>query len=151
MASVGAGEGGVWLVVDGPSCATSLVARVDPRSLRVFARIVVHEGAAAVRVGHEAVWVTNPSRSVVQKIDARRNRVVATTRVGPQPRFLAAWEDGVWTLNQKDGSVMRLNPASGEVAATIPAEVIGEGGGFGAVWLSAHDVETVWRLPVESP
>jgi virginiamycin B lyase len=97
----------------------------------------------------------------------------------------------VWTLNQADGSVTRLNPATGEVGATIPADVVGEGGdittgaGFvwvrgsgylltridpetnsvvgrygpssgsgavivapGAVWISAHDVGTVWRLPV---
>jgi virginiamycin B lyase len=136
---VGAGEGSVWLVTDGPSCAACLVARVDPRSLRVVARVAVREGAAAVRDGHGAVWVTNPTRSVVQKIDARRNRVAATTRVGPQPRFLAAGEDGVWTLNQNDGSVTRLDPASGDVAATIPAEVIGEGGdittGGGSVWV----------------
>jgi hypothetical protein len=131
-ASVGAGEGSVWLVTDGPSCAACLVARVDPRSLRVVARVAVREGAAAVRDGHGAVWVTNPTRSVVQKIDARRNRVAATTRVRPQPR-----------IDPEANSVVnRYGPASGSGAVIV---------GFGAVWLSAHDVETVWCLPLENP
>src|SRR5215208_1607240 len=189
-ASVGVGEGAVWIVLQRRDCESCLLGRIDPRSLRVVARIPVREGAAAVRVGEGAVWVTNPAKSLVQKIDPRRNRVVATTAVGPTPRFLAVGEGGVWTLNQGDGSVTRLDPTSGDVAATIPANVTGGGGDIttgagsvwvrgsgylltridpgtntvaarygpssgsggvivasGAVWLSAHDVGTVWRLP----
>ena len=185
--SVAAGEGAVWVVLQGGA-----VARVDPRRLKVVARIPVEQGSAAVRAGEGAVWVTNPQESLVQKIDPATNRVVATTPVGPPPRFLAVGEGGVWTLNQQDGSVTRLDPATGEVAATIPADVVGEGGDIttgggsvwargsgylltridpetnevasrygpssgsggvivapGAVWLSAHDVGTVWRLPIE--
>jgi len=189
-ASVGAGEGAVWLVVGDKRCESCSVARVDPRALRVVARTPVREGAAAVRVGEGGVWVTNPSKSIVQKIDPRTNRVVLTTQVGPTPRFLAVGEGGVWTLNQGDGSLTRLDPTSGEVVATIPAQVIGDGGDIttgdgsvwvrgsdflltsvdpgtnaidtrygpssgsgavivarGAVWLSAHAVGKVWRLP----
>jgi virginiamycin B lyase len=189
-ASVGAGEGAVWLVVGDKRCESCSVVRVDPRALRVVARIPVREGAAAVRVGEGGVWVTNPSKSIVQKIDPRTNRVVLTTQVGPTPRFLAVGEGGVWTLNQGDGSLTRLDPTSGEVLATIPAQVIGEGGDIttgdgsvwvrgsdflltsvdpgsnaidtrygpssgsgavivasGAVWVSAHAVSKVWRLP----
>jgi virginiamycin B lyase len=189
--SIGAGAGAVWLVVDGPDCTACRVARVDPRSLRVVARVSVEPGSAAVRVGAGAVWVTNPAQSVVQRIDVRLNRVADTTEVGPGARFFAVGEDGVWTLNQGDGSVTRLDPGTGTVAATVPADVQGEGGdlttgggwvwargfgnlltridpqtnsvverygpssgsgavivGFGAVWISAHDVGTVWRLPL---
>ena len=144
-----------------------------------------------MRAGEGAVWVTNPTKSLVQKIDPETNRVVATTPVGPTPRFLAVGEGGVWTLNQADGSVTRLDPATGEVAATIPADVAGGGGDIttgggavwargsgylltridpktnevvgrygpssgsgavivapGAVWISAHDVGMVWRIPI---
>ena len=187
-ASVAAGEGAVWVVLHGGA-----LARIDPESLEVVARIPVQPGAAAVRAGEGAVWVTNPAKSLVQKIDPASNGVVATTPVGPEPRFLAAGEGGVWTLNQEDGSVTRIDPATGEVAATIPAQVSGEGGDIttgggsvwvrgsgylltrldpetntvvgrygpssgsgavivapGAVWISAHDVGTVWRIPLES-
>jgi streptogramin lyase len=50
-ASVGAGEGAVWLVVGDKRCESCSVARFDPRALSVVARIPVREGAAAVRVG----------------------------------------------------------------------------------------------------
>jgi len=138
-ASIAAGEGAVWVVLQGGCSESCAVARIDPRSLEVTARIPVRQGAAAVRAGEGAVWVTNPLKSLVQKIDPTSNRVVATTRVGPAPRFLAVGEGGVWTLNQQDGSVTRLDPPSGKAAATIPAEVVGQGGdittGGGSVWV----------------
>src|SRR4029079_17848105 len=72
-ASIGAGAGGVWLVVDGRDCLACRVVRVAPASLRVVASIRIREFAAAVRVGQGAVWVTNPAKNVVQKIDPRTN------------------------------------------------------------------------------
>jgi hypothetical protein len=190
--SIGVGAGAVWLVLDGASCSACRLARVDPRSLRVLARIPVRAGSSSVRVGYGAVWVVNPGASVVQKIDPQARRVVRTTKVGPGPRFFAVGEGGVWTLNQGDGSVTRLDPSTAAVRASIRAQVIGDGGdmtagggwvwargfgylltridprtnrvverygpssgsgaaivGFGAVWVSAHDVSTVWRLPLD--
>jgi streptogramin lyase len=189
--SVGAGSGGVWVVVDGPACSACRVARVNPTALRVVAKIPVRDYAAGVRVGYGAVWVTNPQLGLVQKIDPRKNAVVATARVGPGPRFLDVGEGGVWTLNQVDGTVTRVDPRTAKVVARIPAGVVGDGGdlavgggwvwargrdqllvridsrsnrvverygppsgsgsvavGFGAAWVSAHDVRTVWRLPL---
>ena len=191
--SVGAGVRGVWLVVDGPKCFGCRVARVSPTSLRVIARIPVREGAAAVRVGYGAVWVTNPALNLVQKISPRTNRVVATTKVAGGPRFFAVGEGAVWTLNQGTGAVTRLAPATAKVTANVQANVVGGGGdmtvgggwawargtaalltridprtnkvaerygpssgsgaatvGYGALWISAHDVRTVWRLPLPS-
>ena len=43
-------------------------------------------------------------------------------------------------MNQSDGSVSRIDPGSGNVVATIPAKVPGEGGciatGLGSVWVT---------------
>ena len=117
--SVGAGEGGVWLVVDAKSCSACRVARVNPRTLRVVARIPVRAGAAAVRAGAGGVWVTNPLRGVVQRIDSRTNRVVATIKVPGEPRFFDVGEGGVWTLSQASGTVTRIDPSSAKVVATL--------------------------------
>jgi virginiamycin B lyase len=188
---VGAGAGAVWAVVDGPSCFACRVARVNPKTLRVVAKVPVGGSSAAVRVGYGGVWVTNPLRGEVQKINPRTNRVVATTRVGHSPRFLEVAEGGVWNPNQRDGSVVRVDPRSAKVVSRIAAGVVGDGGdmtagggwawargtgvlltqidtrtnrvvkrygpasgsgaaivGYGAVWVSAHDIRTVWRLPL---
>jgi streptogramin lyase len=188
--SLGAGEGGVWLVTDGRKCQACRVARVDPRTMKVTARVPVKAGAATVRTGAGAVWVANPDKSVVQRIDPDTRKVVRTITTGAGPRFFDVGEGAVWTLNQVDGSVTRIDPASGKTA-NVDAEVPGEGGdltaaggsvwvrgsdkllaridprrnrvvtrygpssgsgavivGGGAVWISAHDIDTVWRLPL---
>jgi streptogramin lyase len=190
--SIGAGEGGVWLVLDGQGCKACRLAKVKPGPMSVTAEVSIDAGAAGVRVGEGSVWVTNPDRDEVQQIDPRSEEVVGTYPVGGSPRFLAVGEGGVWTLNQVDGSITRIDPETGEEVATIPAEIVGGGGdmtaggggvwargtytllsrvdtdknqvveqygpssgsgavivAFGAVWISAHDVNTVWRLPLD--
>jgi virginiamycin B lyase len=136
--SIGAGAGGIWLVIDGSTCSACLLAKVNPRTLRVEHRVSVRPYAAGVRVGYGAVWVTNPTANLVQKVDPRGNSVVRTTRVAGSPRFLAVGEGGVWTLGQLDGSITRLDPATGSVRARIDAGIKGEGGdmttGGGWVW-----------------
>jgi virginiamycin B lyase len=189
--SIGAGEGGVWLVIDGPGCTGCRVARVEPRTMKVIARVPVQAGAATVRTGEGAVWVANPDKDLVEQIDADTEKVVRTVKTGPGPRFFDVGAGAVWTLNQIDGSVTRIDPATGK-ATNVDAGVPGEGGdltvgggsvwvrggsdkllaridpkrnrvverygppsgsgavivGAGAVWISAHDVDTVWRLPL---
>ena len=66
-----------------------------------------------------------------------------TTKTRKGARFLATGEGAVWILNQSDGSVSKLDPGSGNVVATIPAKVPGDGGiivtGLGSVWVSMPD------------
>ena len=190
--SIGAGEGGVWLATDGPGCTGCRVARVDPRTMKVIGKVTVQPGAATVRTGHGAVWVTNPSKDLVEQIDPKTEKVVRSIKTGKGPRFFDVGEGAVWTLNQIDGSVTRIDPATGK-ATNVAAGVPGEGGdltvgggsvwargsdkllaridpkrnqvverygpssgsgavivGAGAVWISAHDVDTVWRLPLSA-
>jgi virginiamycin B lyase len=188
--SIAAGAGGVWLVADSQACSACVLARVNPQTLRVAARIPIRQFAAGVRVGYGAVWVTNPMANLVQKVDPRTNKVVRTTPVAGSPRFLAVGENGVWTLNQLDGSITRLDPVTAGVKARIQGGIKGTGGdmttgggwvwargaqrlltridprtnriverygpalgdgsvivGFGAVWISVVDANTLWRLP----
>ena len=65
--SVGAGAGGVWLVVDDPGCFACRVARVNPKTMKVVAKVPVRPNAASVRVGYGAVWVTNPSAGLLKR------------------------------------------------------------------------------------
>ena len=136
--SVGAGEGGVWLVLDGDGCQACALAKVDPESMKVDAKIPIEPGGAGVRVGYGSVWVTNPDADVLQRVDPASEKVVGTYEVGEAPRYLAVGEGGVWTLNQVEGSISHVDPDTGDVVATIPAELVGAGGdittGAGAVW-----------------
>ena len=189
--AIGAGSGGVWVVIDGSECKAGLLARVDPKTMKVVARIPVSERSSSVRVGYGAVWVVSPAQGTVQKVSPSSNAVIATATIGRRPRFFDVGEGGVWTLNQEDGTVSRVDPRTGKLQATIQAHMPGGGGdmavgrgwvwprgadtlltrinprtnkvvqtygpssgsgsvvvGIGGVWISAHDRQTVWRLPL---
>jgi streptogramin lyase len=191
--AIGAGSGGVWVVIDGPTCKNCLLARIDPKTMKVVVKISVSERSSSVRIGYGAVWVVSPAQGTVQKISPTSNKVTATATVGHHPRFFDVGEGGVWTLNQETGTVSHVNPSTAKLQATIQTQSPGwarggdmaVGGGWvwvrrsdalltridpktnrvvqiygpssgsgsvvvgpGGVWVSAHDVKTVWRLPL---
>ncbi len=111
--SVGVGEGGVWLV----STDHELLF-VNPNTNRVDGRWPLPEGAAAVRAGLGAVWVTVSATGELLRIDPADPRSIRSIEVGDGPRFLAIGEDAVWVMNQADGSVSRVD-AGGSVVATV--------------------------------
>lgn len=141
--AIGAGSGGVWVLIDGSSCKSCLLARVDPKTMKVATRIPVSERSSSVRVGYGAVWVVSPKEGTVQKVNPSTNKVVATAKIGRRPRFFDVGEGGVWTLNQLDGTVSRVDPRSGKLKATIQAHMPGGGGdmavGGGGVWPRGAD------------
>jgi len=184
--SLGAGEGGVWVVTS----ASSLV-RVDPSTGAT--KVYPLPGfAAGVRAGLGSVWVTVPSAGQVLRIDPKDGSVISTITAGPEPRFLTIGSGSVWVQNNGDGSVTRIG-ADGVVKDTIRVSTaavdggdIAFGGGFvwprisaaliakvdaatgrligsygpssgsgsvtadgRAVWVSAHDIPAVWRLPLD--
>lgn len=188
-ASVGAGEGAVWLVGGGSS---ELLLEIDPTTLEIRHRYPIPAGAAGVRAGLGGVWVTRPGANELLHVDPLSGDIVATIAVGLGPRFLAVGEGSVWVMNQLDGSVSRVDPRTDMVTATIdtgpqihggdiavgggsvwvrggpellaridPAanlvtELYGPHPGSGsvaadddAVWVTAHDVATIWRLPLD--
>jgi len=103
-------------------------------------KIPVAAGSVAAAAGFGSIWVSNPLNGTVARIDAKTDRVTHTTKTKAGARFLAAGEGAVWVLNQSDGSVSKISPISGNVVATIPAKVPGEGGciatGMGSVWVT---------------
>ena len=188
-ASVGAGEGAVWLVA---GLASEQLIGVDPEKLTVAHEYTIPAGGAGVRAGLGGVWITRPSSDELLRVDPASGAVVATIKVGPGPRFLAIGEGSVWVMNQMDGTVSRVDPATNIVSATIDVgdtihggdiavgagsvwvrggpellaqinpvtnlvtQRFGPNAGSGsvaadenAVWVTAHDVSLIWRLPLQ--
>jgi len=129
----------VYVVSKDASSVHYFVAKIDPTTNKIVRKIPVAPGAAAAAAGLGSVWVTNPFVGTVTRIDAASDRVTGTTKTKKGARFLATGEGAVWILNQSDGSVSKLDPG-GNVVATIPAKVPGEGGciatGLGSVWVT---------------
>ncbi|MGA9160098.1 MAG: hypothetical protein WB297_04435 [Actinomycetota bacterium] len=142
--SVGAGEGGVWIVADGEGCRGCSLARIDPDRNRVAATYDIPEHGTAVRAGRGGIWISYPDDDRVLRIDPRSGEVVARIDVGHGPRFLDVGLGGVWVMNQSDGSVSHIDPATNQVVDTVAVDEGGISGGdltIGevSVWVRASD------------
>ncbi|MBJ7600143.1 hypothetical protein [Candidatus Nephthysia bennettiae] len=140
--SVGAGEGGIWLLSNG---APKHLIILDPNSNKVLGEVPVPVDAAAVRAGLGAVWVTTSSPGSLVRLDPRSGKVIATIPVGGGARFLALSTSAVWVMNQEDGTVSRVEPESNRVVATIRVSSSPIQGGDitasdDAVWVRVSDV-----------
>jgi virginiamycin B lyase len=149
-AAVRFGEGAVWVT----NPLRDVVQKIDPKRNRVVKTIKVGRVPRFFAVGEGAVWTLNQGDGSVTRIDAATGQVVATIDAGVvgDGGDMTAGGGWVWArgtdklLTQIDPRtntvVRRFGPPSGSGAAVFA---------FGAVWVSAHDVSTVWRLPVPSP
>jgi YVTN family beta-propeller protein len=139
--SVGAGDGGVWVLSDGPPRHLIVV---DPSSDRVSRTVPAPENAAAVRAGLGGIWVSTSSPGSVVRLDPRSGNVIAKIPVGDGARFLALTTDAAWVMNQLDGTVSRIDPKSNRVVATIKVSSSAIVGGDiaasdRAVWVRVSD------------
>jgi virginiamycin B lyase len=149
-AAVRFGAGAVW--VTNPS--RDVVQKVDPAKNRVVKTIRVGRTPRFFAVAEGAVWTLNQADGTLTRIDAVSGAVVATIDAGVAGSGgdLTAGGGWIWArgsdtlLAQIDprtnAVVRRYGPPSGSGAAIVA---------FGAVWISAHDVSTVWRLPLPAP
>lgn len=135
-ASIGVGAGAVWIVVDG---SPRELLRVDPVAMSVTGRYEIPGTPTAVRAGLGAVWVSDPTKSLIHRVDPATGAIVATIEVGQRPQFMAVGEGALWTMNQNSATVSRVDPATNAVSATIVLGEIVQGGdiavGGGSVWL----------------
>jgi streptogramin lyase len=102
-------------------------------------------------VGEGAVWTLNQGNGSVSRIEPTTGRVSATiaARAVGEGGDIAAGGGWVWVrgsevllvrIDPRTNTVVQVyGPPSGSGAVTV---------GSDAVWLSAHDVSTVWRLPL---
>jgi DNA-binding beta-propeller fold protein YncE len=146
--SVRVGYGAVWVVNPG----ASVVQKIDPQARRVVRTTKVGPGPRFFAVGEGGVWTLNQGDGSVTRLDPSTAAVRASIRaqvIGDGGDMTAGggwvWARGFgYLLTRIDPRtnrvVERYGPSSGSGAAIV---------GFGAVWVSAHDVSTVWRLPLD--
>jgi len=190
--SIGAGEGGVWAISDGPGCSECQVVEIDPHTVKISERFAIAAGASAVRAGLGGVWLTYFDTNEVLHMDPGSGAVVATIPVADIPRFFDVGVGGVWVMSQAAGALCHIDPTTDSLVTCLqideqPVEggdlTIGAGsvwfrgsaelvaqvdprtdkvvarfgpgrgsgsasGGSGELWISAHDVASLYRIPV---
>lgn len=142
------GFGSLWVSHN----ALDVVSRLDPATGKVIASIDVGNGPRFLAIGADGVWVMNQEGGSLSKIDPTTDTVVATVQVNDGPiEFgdISAGGGSVWTrisdhllarVDEFSNQVIQLyDPASGSGGVDADSK---------AVWLSAHDVNSMWRLPL---
>lgn len=145
------GFGSVWITNTGAprTSAPGAVQRIDPTTNRVVATIPVGPTPRFLAAGEGGVWTLNQADGTVSRIDPKTNAVVATIPADV-PGFggdIAAGAGRVWVRASKL-LLQAIDPASNRVV-----ERYGPPAGSGAVrvagnyvWVTAHDIQTVWVL-----
>jgi virginiamycin B lyase len=98
------------------------------------------------------VWVMNQGDATVSHVDPKTNKVVATIKVGSggiEGGDIAVGGRSVW-VRVSDALIARIDPATDTVTERYgpPAGSGSVAADDDAVWVSAHDVHTAWRLPL---
>lgn len=145
-AAVRAGLGSLWVTVSD----TNQLLRLDPGDPARRTAISVGAYPRFLAVGADAVWVMNQRDGSISRVSAA-GEVLGTTKIADRIEGgdIAVGGGSVWV--QPGGQLLvQLDPSNGEVLAEY-----GPRSGSGsvaaddaAVWVSAHDVSAVWRLPL---
>ena len=144
-----AGEGALWTT----NTVTNAVERRDPATGALVTSVPTGEGARFFAVGEGAVWVQNNGDGTVTRVDPATNRAVATITVDSgavNGGDLAVGGGFVWA-RVTDTLVAKIDPATNAVVARYSPTA-----GSGSVaadadnaWVSAHDHDVVYRLPLK--
>lgn len=146
-AGVRVGEDRVWVT----NPARDLVQEIDPERDEVVRTTTVGPSPRFMAVGEGAAWTLNQGDGSVTRIDAATAETTTIDAGIPGGGGdLTTGADSVWARGSRQlltridaatGALSeRYGPRSGSGAVIVDA---------GALWISAHDIDTVWRLELE--
>ncbi|MGE5106539.1 MAG: hypothetical protein ACM3H8_03275 [Sphingobacteriales bacterium] len=126
------------------------VQRIDPETNRVIATIPVGNWPRFLAAGEKGVWTLNQKDGTVSHINPDSNKVVSAidTKVPGSGGDIAAGGGYVWVRSTKGRLLQAINPLSDSVE-TIYTPVAGSGAvrvSEKYVWVTAHDINTIWIL-----
>ena len=146
-AAIRAGLGSLWVTV--PAADTLL--RLPPADPSTSQAIKVGDGPRFLAIGFDAVWVMDQGSGTITRVD-RDGTVVTSIKVSDVPiegGDIATGGGYVWVRTEQD-LVVRIDPRTNMVDARLgpPSGSGSVAADDDALWVTAHDVETVWRLPL---
>jgi hypothetical protein len=148
-AAVRSGFGWLWVTVPGEN----LLLRIDPDRPSRRTEITVGRGPRFLAVGEGAVWTLDAGSGTVTKV-GEDGTVLATITVSSTPvkgGDMAVGGGYAWA-RISDALVARIDPATGATLRMGPRAGSGSVAADGAAaWISAHDINSIWRLPQPIP
>lgn len=146
--AIRASNDALWVSVH----ANSTLLKIDPRTLRTLVTIPVGTGPQFLALGIGAVWTLDQDGGTVTRVDLATAKAVTAVQVdigAVDGGDIAVGGGFVWA-RVTDGLVAKIDPRTNTVVAAY-----GPGAGSGSVaadgsaaWITAHDSDTVFRLPL---
>jgi virginiamycin B lyase len=145
--AVRVGFGSVWV----SSPTTDTITRIDPNTGATQATIKVGQKPTFFVAGEDAIWTLNQDGQSLSRIDPATNTVAATIDLGEvvEGGDIAVGGGYVWARSSAtllfqidehtNQMVARYGPPSG--SGSVAAD-------DSYVWVTAHDINTIWRAPL---
>jgi virginiamycin B lyase len=154
--AVMAGYGSIWITNTGdPDAGTKTagsIQRIDPKTNKVVATINVGKGPRFLAVGEGGVWTINQIDGSVSRIDPKTNTLVSSLfcDVAGTGGDIAIGGGFVW-VRAKNKLLLAIDPSTNGVIASFgpPSGSGAVRASANAVWVSSHDINTVWKLNPE--
>ncbi len=138
------GDGALWIT----NTRNASVQRIDPVSEKVVATIAVGKGPRFLTAGLGAVWTLNQEDGTVSKIDPATNQsfiidvdAIGTggdITTGDKYVYIRAKKTLLSVIDPNANTVIsRFGPSAGSGAVRVE---------HGRVWVTAHDINTIWIL-----
>lgn len=145
-AAVRAGLGSLWVTVS----ESNQLLRIDPTDPDRQVAIAVGGFPRFLAIGEGAVWVMNQDDGSISRVSAT-GEVLGTTTIATRIRGgdIAVGGGSVWVQPGLE-LLVQLDPSDGRMLAEYgpPSGSGSVAADDDAVWVSAHDVDSVWRLPL---
>ena len=139
------GFNAIWIT----NTASGSVQKIDPKEEKVIATIPVGKAPRFLATGAGAVWSLNQEDGSVSKIDPATNKVISTLDVGATGSGgdIATSDTKVYVRSKNtllfviDGATDKVTARYGPPAGSGAVRVEN-----GRVWVTAHDINTIWIL-----
>jgi YVTN family beta-propeller protein len=155
------GGGYVWNADENvdTNAYSGVISKVDPATGAVLAQL--HTPTTDLGMGmvydDGLLWLKGPADKFLVRVDTSTGESTEVmlagfaqmTDFGDDTPVIAS--GSLW-VRTASGVVSRLSPSTGEPSATFPGDPNAQGGeiavGFGSLWMSNFDSDTVWRVRI---
>jgi virginiamycin B lyase len=142
---VAIGPDAVWVQSEADG---GTIFRVAPVTNAVSAEIAV-DGASAIIVGFDSVWVAARAQHNVDRIDPATNAVVETIEMPGEIGGIGVGPDGIWVTGFGNGQMWHIDPDANAISGTIDTSYGNLGPplfAFDSMWVAALDQNVLLRL-----
>lgn len=147
------GGGPDWLIAGEDQMWTNakrqdFVARMDPASSKVVARVKVTKPCSGLTIGAGSLWAPSCEENVIYRISTKTNELEAKVPVAPANTEggIAFGAGSVWMPTDPKGTELaRIDPATNQVTQRIamPPGSLTAVFGYGLVWVSSTETSVV--------